>query len=278
MGSDTSIRELVHVLQEQTPQTAQATAIDPTTTPLFEEMPYLTTSDCHFMNDVFLRFPRVQAGFNHMLGIEPEERLAEAVRMLAHEPRKGFIPMGIPINMVQSIAGHQADGMKIAFMVAASAHNPSHDPKRVSRMLAVHDLAESVTGDFISGGANKDNITKHEKQKLERIAMRFLLDEFPDEDSAGEIMTLWEEYEEGQTPDAVMAHDIDKLELVMQAQYYESMYPDLKKPLKELWDHANDNMQTPEARKILTEITAQHPQAHALKTHGRAVFAFPWPL
>lgn len=273
MSSDTRIRELVYVLQEQARDTATA-PVPAHTQNIFDEMTFLTTDDCHFLTHIFERFPRVRSGFNNMLGVEPEERLNEAVRLLSREPRRGYIPMGVPQGMIQSVAGHQADGMKIAFMVAAGAH----DPKRIARMIAVHDLAESVTGDFISGGANKDDITKSEKQKLERIAMRFLLAEFPDEDNAAEMMSLWEEYEEGRTVDAIMAHDIDKLELVMQAQYYESLYPDLKEPLQELWDYARLNMQTQEARTILDEIVAQHPRPHPLKAYGAQVFTFPWPL
>ena len=240
---------------------------------IFDELSFLSSDDCDFLSDIFNRFPRVRDGFNHFVGCEPEERLAEAVNKLKSEPRAGWSPLGIPREMIQSIAGHHADTMKMAFMIAAQNINPPH----ISRMMAVHDLAESVTGDFISGGRFKDAITKPEKQRLERIAMRMLLQDFPEEDIAREINTLWEEYEDGNTANAVVAHDIDKLEMVMQAQYYAALYPDLTPQFGDMWESANQGIKTPAGRAWLNELI-QQPQPHALKTHNRAVFTFPWDL
>lgn len=272
MGSEIKLPEWAYVevtAQEKEP----AKNAVPHYSPILDELGFLSSTDCAFMTDIFNRFPRVRDGFNHFMGFEPEERLAEAVKKLKTEPRAGWPLMGVPPEMIQSVAGHHADGMKLAFMIAAK----NIDAQHVSRMIAVHDLAEAVTGDFISSGAYKDPITKAEKQKLERIAMTMLTRDFPDEDVAQEIMALWEEYEAGQTADSVMAHDIDKLELVMQAQYYEALYPDLKPAFRELWDAADRGIKTPEGRTWLTDLTRQ-ARPHPLKTQGRQVFTFPWEL
>lgn len=270
MSSNVKIPEWVYATNQSAPELSVHQ--NPYSNVL-EELSFLSSADCDFLVNIFQRFPKVRDGFNHMLGFEPEERVAAAVEKLKREPRAAWPVMGVP-EMIQSVAGHQAHGMKISFLLAAGTHNP----ERIARMMAVHDLSESVTGDFISGGAYKDDITKPERQKLERIVMHFLLQDFPDEEAAAEMRALWEEYEEGITPDSIMAHDIDKLELVMQAQYYESIYPDLNKPFKELWDHARNNIKTPQAKALLTEITAHHPRPHPLKTQHGQVFTFPWPL
>lgn len=241
---------------------------------ILDELSHLTNSDSHFLRDVFVRFPHVEKRFEHFLNTEPSERLKEAIQRLNQEPRSGWPVLGVPVGMIQSVAGHQADSMQLAFIVAAGKHDPQH----VARMMAVHDLAESVTGDFISGGINRDPITKPERNKLERIALALLLDGHSSPAAAQEIKDLWQEYEDGQTDNAHMAHDIDKLELVMQAQFYESLYPELKKPLSELWQHANDNLRTPQGRQLLDEITRQHPQPHRLKTAWPQGFRFPWPV
>ncbi len=268
---DSDDKQLAYIHSErQRPDSAPPEARDS----IFEELPFLGTDECYFLLDIFQRFPRVKNSFHHFLGLEPEERLQEAVGLLAQEPRAGWPRMGVPSGMLQSVAGHHADGMKIAFMLAAGKYDAQH----VAKIIAVHDLAESITGDFIPSGAYKDAITKPEKQKLERIVMRILLDEHPARNDAREIMALWEEYEAGQTPESLIAHDIDKLEMVMQAQFYESLYPDLKAQFRELWDYANDKMKTPQARALLTEITLQHPQPHPLKTARPQGFIFPWPV
>lgn len=240
---------------------------------IFDELAFLSSDDCDFLGDIFTRFPRVGSGFNHFVGCEPEERLAEAVHKLKSEPRAGWPLLGVPREMIQSVAGHHADTMKMAFMIAAQNIDPAH----IARMMAVHDLAESVTGDFVSGGRFKDAITKPEKQRLERIAMRMLLQDFPNEDASREIKALWEEYEDGKTANAIMAHDIDKLELVMQAQYYTALYPDLKPQFSDMWHAAHQGVKTPEGRAWLDELT-QQTKPHTLKTQNRAVFTFPWDL
>ena len=271
MDSNIRIPEYAHILYERArPDNRVPEQGDN----ILEELTSLSTDECDFLIDIFQRFPRVQKSFHHFIGIEPEERLTEAVNLLAREPRAGWPVMGVPQGMIQSVAGHQTDGMRLAFMMASG----NHDPQRINRIFAVHDLTESVTGDFISGGAYKDPISKPEKQKLERIVLRFLLEEHPSPKNAAEIMALWEEYEAGVTPDSVMAHDIDKLELVMQAQFYESLYPDLKSQFTDLWDHAYQHLQTPQGRNLLLELTAQHPQPHPLKTAHPQGFIFPWPV
>ncbi len=264
--------ELVPVTASRT-ERPFAAATDSPFAAIFDEMAFLSTDDCHFLSDIFQRFPQVRNGFSHFLGFEPEDRLAEAIEVLKMEPRAAWPRIGVPHGMIQSVAGHHADTMKLAFMIAAD----NMDPEHIARMMAVHDLAESITGDFISAGRYKDPIVKPEKQRLERIALRLLLQDFPDESVASDIQTLWEEYEEGQTRNAVMAHDIDKLELVMQAQYYESLYPDLKPAFKEMWDAADKGVKTPEGRSWLSNLLRQ-PQPHDLKTHNRAVFTFPWDI
>ncbi len=241
---------------------------------ILDELPRLTTSDGHFLRDIFMRFPHVAQRFEDFLNIEPSERLKEAVQRLNQEPRAGWPVLGVPHGIIQSVAGHQADGMQIAFIIASG----KHDPQRVARMMAVHDLSESVTTDFISGGANRHPITKPERHKLERIALALLLDGHSSPSAAQEIKDLWQEYEDNQTDDAHMAHDIDKLELVMQAQFYESLYPDLNKSFTELWWHAHDNICTPQGRQFLDELTARHPQPHAIKTAYPQGFRFPWPV
>ncbi len=241
---------------------------------ILDELPRLTTSDGHFLRDIFTRFPQVEGRFEHFLNIEPSERLKEAVQRLNQEPRAGWPVLGVPSGIIQSVAGHQADSMQLAFIVAAGKHDPQH----VARMMSVHDLAESLTTDFISGGANRDPITKPERNKLERIALALLLDGHSSPSAAQEIKDLWQEYEDGQTDNAIMAHDIDKLELVMQAQFYESLYPDLNKSFTELWWHAHDNVRTPQGRQLLDELTAQHPKPHAIKTAYPQGFQFPWNI
>ncbi|KAL8455733.1 hypothetical protein Emag_000458 [Eimeria magna] len=86
---------------------------------------------------------------------------------------------------------------------------------RCMMMALVHDLAESIVGDLTP----HDNVNSTEKRKLERNALEQICSSLVPERSA-EIQALWEEYENGQTPEAQLVKDADKLEMIAQGNRF----------------------------------------------------------
>ncbi|CDZ97876.1 Predicted hydrolases of HD superfamily [Phaffia rhodozyma] len=85
-------------------------------------------------------------------------------------------------------------------------------------MAIVHDLAEAHVGDITP----VDGVSKEEKHRREREAMRsFLEDMLHGGEAARRIGALWDEYEDGITPEAKFVKDLDRLELTLQAIEYE---------------------------------------------------------
>jgi putative hydrolase of HD superfamily len=85
------------------------------------------------------------------------------------------------------------------------------DQAKVLKMIALHDLAEAITGDIPAFAADKRD-GKYEK---ERSAMQQLTSNLP-RATATEFMALWEEMEAKETPEALLAQSMDKLEVLLQ--------------------------------------------------------------
>lgn len=115
------------------------------------------------------------------------------------------------------------------------------DRMKVMRLVAVHDLGESIVGDITpSDGIDKRELflsplhfttpkAHHhldEKYLREELAFEYmqclLVDEKPA--FANEIMALWKEFEEGQTPEAKRARELNAFECLLQADEYEERF------------------------------------------------------
>ena len=89
--------------------------------------------------------------------------------------------------------------------------DPKIDIGHILKMIIVHDLGEVYAGDYqVYGKDVPDN--KHE---LEEKALSKLLHTLPTY-SQEEIMNLWNEFEQRETPEAKFAVALDKLEVLIQ--------------------------------------------------------------
>lgn len=85
------------------------------------------------------------------------------------------------------------------------------DLLKVLKLCVIHDLGEAMHGDIpaIHQDQNAD------KAKIEREDLQFLTKSLPIS-LRDEILSLWEEYESGQTPEARSVKALDKLETIIQ--------------------------------------------------------------
>jgi putative hydrolases of HD superfamily len=96
-------------------------------------------------------------------------------------------------------------------------------------MALVHDMAESIVGDITphdgvsKGHSMQGRLMEEEKHRQEMEAMKHLVSLLPGPfaPNAKEMQTLFEEYEEGKTEEAIIVKDIDKYELLVQALEYQ---------------------------------------------------------
>jgi putative hydrolase of HD superfamily len=88
------------------------------------------------------------------------------------------------------------------------------DTEKVMKMCIIHDLAESIIGDYMP-----NEISIEEKQIKEDNAMKIILSSFPDK-IALLYSNMWKEYCLNQTKEAGLVKQLDKVEMFLQANQY----------------------------------------------------------
>jgi len=110
----------------------------------------------------------------------------------------------------------------------------------------LHDLAESLTGDI-----TPNQISKKEKTTLENDAMKKILKNLP-QSLQKQYKKLWNEYQKNKSSEANLVHQIDKLEMALQAKIYSKRY---SKDVKEFIQSARDQINHPKILELLKEIS-----------------------
>lgn len=138
--------------------------------------------------------------------------LFRLIGQLKTTARTGWVYEGI--CRPESVSDHM---YRMCLMVLAISPDPSRTDRLV-KMTLVHDLAEAEVGDI----APADNVSKAEKHRREETAMRRIRDDIlAGHELGSEFYDLWLEYDRGETEDAKFVKEIDKLEMIIQADEYE---------------------------------------------------------
>ena len=120
------------------------------------------------------------------------------------------------------------------------------DTKKMVRMILLHDIHESVMGDWdyhAKKKLGKDSFKKREKESIEEISPLI-----PDglKENYYELM---KELSEEKTEEARLVKQIDRLELLLQALEYEKEGYD-KKRLDAFWTFHEKDFTNPDLKKI----------------------------
>jgi putative hydrolases of HD superfamily len=108
----------------------------------------------------------------------------------------------------ESVADHMYRMSMLGFLIT----DPAVNKDRLIKVCLIHDLAESIVGDITP----YDGVSKDDKRKLEQDAMKLILDGLGNQEIAAELMSLWMEYEEGDSIEADVARQLDKYEMIIQ--------------------------------------------------------------
>ena len=100
-------------------------------------------------------------------------------------------------------------------LVLADQAGPGVSIDRVVRMLILHDLVEIDVGDVPIHSADGQAHGSAAVLAAERAAADRLFGLLP-RDIAGDLRALWEEFEAAESPDAVFAKSLDRVQPVMQ--------------------------------------------------------------
>jgi len=130
-------------------------------------------------------------------------------------------------------------------MVISDLEN--YDSEKILKMAMLHDLAESKTGDV-----TPDQIPKDKKMALENKAFSEIMAHLPEEIKS-QYLEIWNEYQENSSPESKIVHQIDKLEMVLQARLYQKQgYPEEK--LYPFFESARTDIIHPTLKKLFKQI------------------------
>lgn len=111
-------------------------------------------------------------------------------------------------------SGEHSWHLALYAMVLADQAGPGVDIARVITMLLLHDLVEIDVGDVPIHSANGQAHASDETQAAEARAAERIFGLLP-ADQAARFRALWDEFEAAETPDAVFAKSLDRVQPVM---------------------------------------------------------------
>jgi putative hydrolase of HD superfamily len=149
----------------------------------------------------------------YLKGTQESSNLVEffqTVLKLKSIPRQGWKDK-LGMKNPESVADH-CYSMTVMAMIVSDLKKL--DTEKIIKMSLLHDLAETVTGDLVP-----DQESKPEKKKLENLAMKAILGNLA-KSQKSQYWKIWQEYQRNSSKEAQLLHQIDKLEMAIQATEY----------------------------------------------------------
>ncbi|HSG83022.1 MAG: HD family hydrolase [Nitrosopumilus sp.] len=157
--------------------------------------------------------------------------------------RQGWVDK-LSIDNPESVADHSYS-MAIMGMVLSDLEN--YNSEKVLKMILLHDLAEAEIGDYTPG-----QISAVKKNELENNAISKIFENLP-ESVKSQYQKIWNQYQENKTPESELVHQIDKLEMVLQAKLYEKDGYS-KEKLQSFIESAKQEITNPKLKELFTKI------------------------
>ena len=157
--------------------------------------------------------------------------------------RQGWIDK-LSMEHPESVADHSYS-MAIMGMVISDLEN--YDSEKMLKMILLHDLAESKIGDYTPHQISKEN-----KMTIENNAYDEIIDTLPDSIKL-QYGTIWEEYQNQKSPESIIVHQIDKLEMVLQAKMYQKGGASLE-VVESFFKSAESEITHPKLKELFDQI------------------------
>ncbi len=130
-------------------------------------------------------------------------------------------------------------------MVISDLEN--YNSEKILKMVLLHDLAESKIGDY-----TPKQLSKEKKNNLENNAFNEIIKDLPDLIKS-QYLQIWQEYQENISPESKIVHQIDKLEMALQAKIYEKEGHSQEK-LESFFESAKADITDPKLKELFTKI------------------------
>jgi len=171
---------------------------------------------------------------------------ARTVGKLKRIPRTGWKEKGV--KYPESIADHS---FRTAVLGMVLSDSEKMDTEKIMRMLLLHDIEESVSGDINAIYKAKMN-KRYLKNKQER-ALQVVYSSLP-KYLRNKYLSLWKEMEECKTKEAKFCKDVDKLEMMIQASDYENEDKRNRRKLSDFWSEKFKDINAPQRVESIVKI------------------------
>ena len=158
--------------------------------------------------------------------------------------RQGWIDK-LSLDNPESVADHSYS-MAVMSMVISDLEN--YNSEKILKMVLLHDLAESKIGD-----RTPEQISNEKKNKLENNAFDEIIKNLPDSIKS-QYLKIWQEYQENTSPESKIVHQIDRLEMALQAKIYQKDGHS-KEKLESFFESAKTGITDPKLKELFTKIT-----------------------
>ena len=157
--------------------------------------------------------------------------------------RQGWVDK-LSLKHPESVADHS---YSMAIMGMAISDLENYNSEKILKMILLHDLAESKIGDYTPNQISKEN-----KVKIENNAYDEMISALP-ESIKLQYAQIWEEYQKHESPESKIVHQIDKLEMALQAKMYQKDGSS-KEAVESFFKSAEEGITHPKLREILNQI------------------------
>jgi putative hydrolase of HD superfamily len=158
------------------------------------------------------------------------------VGMLKRTPRTGYQFLG---TGRESVAEHSFRTAVIGYLLARQ--DKSLDPFRTTLLCLFHDLPEARTGDH--NYVNKRYVRVEEERAVKDLARHLPV--------GTELVGLVQEFNAGESPEALISRDADQLDLILSLKEQQDLG---NRYAKEWIDYALKRLQTDSAKKMARQI------------------------
>ncbi len=171
------------------------------------------------------------------MNIEKTLDFLDKINELKKIKRTGWLNNNI--KNPESVANHS---FRTAIMALVLADDLNVDRDVMVKMALIHDIGECIIGDL-----TPTDVKKEEKYEKEKKALVYLSKLSNDK----EILELWLEFEKQETLEAQYIHQIDKLEMIIQALEYEKTQ---KINLESFFKNSKEHIKNPKLLEIFETL------------------------
>jgi len=172
----------------------------------------------------------------------------EFAARLKSEPRRGWLKK-LRLQRTESVADHS---FALSLLCLFEGERRSYNVERLLKLALLHDLEEAITGDLTPQDKESRGENVARAQKIS--ARERLISHFPLENQRA-YRELWSELENERSREAQLVHELDKLEMALQANEYAKGGIEATK-LKEFYESSRTAIKDPKLRRILDEISS----------------------